>query len=414
MHSVNRTLISKASKPPLTKSLVTKAAPATAIQARRAPVTISKNIIMEQYLTGAKPGYKSMSSISTASSSHSNTLFEPTDGNLARVRTEIQAIWEYVNSENHASSHSSSSTSSETVKTKSICKYKDRSSPWFQLDRDLSSDIAGETGAVWIYVGADRALRHRRFLKEFISNFGKNLKFYSPIIFQQGSSGTNNFMNSSINNSTIKFSSSDRTFSKIQKRSNLDLAAEEFVSEHLVTEQKHLTAFEIIYKNLDHKHTKLLPIWKICGFFLGYLPTIFKGPVYLFHTVDAVETFVEKHYQEQIEFLKAKFLNDSKKMARIMGDNGIIHDPQTNKPTFALLGLLKSFQDDEVMHKDDARERLRRLVIKSGSSGDSTESFSNENNNSMNSKNDFGFAARSWRWIVGTGSFYAAELAKKI
>ena len=39
--------------------------------------------------------------------------------------------------------------------------YGERGSRWYWLDRELSSNVAGETGAVFIYVGARQALRLR-------------------------------------------------------------------------------------------------------------------------------------------------------------------------------------------------------------------------------------------------------------
>jgi hypothetical protein len=77
------------------------------------------------------------------------------------------------------------------------------------------------------------------------------------------------------------------------------------------------------------KHqSKLLGPWKLAGFLLGLFPTLFFGPRYtkqydayilyyysyssdifiiraLFITINAVEIFVEKHYMEQIEPLRA-------------------------------------------------------------------------------------------------------------
>ena len=47
-----------------------------------------------------------------------------------------------------------------------------------------------------------------------------------------------------------------------------------------------------------HKHTILLPVWRVAGFTLGLLPTL-AGDRALFVTVEAVETFVEEHYHEQ-------------------------------------------------------------------------------------------------------------------
>ncbi len=108
----------------------------------------------------------------------------------------------------------------------------------------MSSNLAGETGAVWIYHGALYAAKYRK------------------------------------NTDDVKA----------------------FCTQHLATEQVHLDyMIELLPK---HMHTKLLPIWKVSGFVLGFLPTIIgRGPA-LYHSVEAVETFVEKHYNLQIDWLR--------------------------------------------------------------------------------------------------------------
>ena len=46
----------------------------------------------------------------------------------------------------------------------------------------------------------------------------------------------------------------------------------------------------------------LLPLWHVAGFSLGFVSTFFS-PRFLYVTTDAVESFVERHYSEQIERL---------------------------------------------------------------------------------------------------------------
>jgi ubiquinone biosynthesis monooxygenase Coq7 len=108
------------------------------------------------------------------------------------------------------------------------------------LVQDLRSDHAGETGAVWIYAGAKAAM-----------TFGSPDR-YSP-------------------------------------------EARAFVSMHHATEAEHLAYFDRL---LDMRmKSKLLPLWKISGWCLGFFPTLIGGEPALFLTVEAVETFVEEHYK---------------------------------------------------------------------------------------------------------------------
>ena len=102
----------------------------------------------------------------------------------------------------------------------------------------MRSNHAGETGAVWIYIGAQFIFWNR------------------PII-------------------------------KMSK-------------EHYLTEKKHLIVMRHLVKR--SQRSKLLILWRILGFGLGFISAVF-GYRFFCTTIQAVETFVEKHYKEQIEFL---------------------------------------------------------------------------------------------------------------
>lgn len=103
---------------------------------------------------------------------------------------------------------------------------------------ELASDHAGETGAVYIYRGAQAALGNRG-----------------------------------------------------------DDTARAFVRQHLATESQHLEYFDAL---LAQQHrSSLLPAWRAAGFALGWLPTTVGGSRWLYATVEAVETFVEEHYAQQ-------------------------------------------------------------------------------------------------------------------
>ena len=70
-----------------------------------------------------------------------------------------------------------------------------------------------------------------------------------------------------------------------------------FAEHHLTTEQKHLL---LIADWLPPaQHSRLLPLWRVAGFLTGALPALF-GPKAVYATIEAVETFVNHHYEEQI------------------------------------------------------------------------------------------------------------------
>ena len=137
------------------------------------------------------------------------------------------------------------------------------------LIRDLRSDHAGETGAVAIYRGILAASR-------------------DPVIVS-------------------------------------------FAQCHLTTELEHLAFMDQL---LLRKHrSKLLFLWQMAGFFIGFLPAL-VGSRAVFRTVDAVETFVDGHYTLQIDRLRLENIHAE------------------------ILKTLEVCRDDERHHRDDARHRL--------------------------------------------------------
>ena len=137
-----------------------------------------------------------------------------------------------------------------------------------------------------------------------------------------------------------------------------DAGVRGFALEHLATEQRHLDQISAWLP--ERQRSALLPLWKAAGWSLGALPALF-GARAVFHTIDAVETFVDRHYQAQID--------------RLAGD-----------PAFAdLRATLIACQADEAAHRDDARERAQRAP---------------------------GPIARAWAAVVGAGSAGAVVLAR--
>ena len=140
-----------------------------------------------------------------------------------------------------------------------------------------------------------------------------------------------------------------------------DPALVEFSNRHLETEKEHLRKIEQILS--PSKRSKLVGIWKIAGYLLGLLPSLF-GPRIVFATIEAVESFVEDHYEEQLKYLRAQ-----------------------DDPDEALINLLQSCQDDEIEHKNES---------------------------AIKKKSTPGFLLNLWMKIVGWGSSSAVKVAKII
>ena len=106
-----------------------------------------------------------------------------------------------------------------------------------------------------------------------------------------------------------------------------DPALRSFAEHHLLTEQKHLRLISAWLPS--SQHSRLLPLWRLAGFLTGALPALF-GPKAVYATIEAVETFVNHHYEEQILALASQTeLND-------------------------LRQTLLDCQADEVAHRDEA------------------------------------------------------------
>ena len=140
-----------------------------------------------------------------------------------------------------------------------------------------------------------------------------------------------------------------------------DPALVEFSKRHLETEKEHLRKIEEVLP--VSKRSKLVGIWKVAGYLLGFLPCLL-GPRIVFATIEAVESFVEDHYEEQLKYLRAQ-----------------------NDPDQALIDLLQSCQDDEIEHKNESAIKKRSTP---------------------------GFLLNFWMKIVGWGSSSAVKVAKII
>ncbi len=139
-----------------------------------------------------------------------------------------------------------------------------------------------------------------------------------------------------------------------------DASVRQFAEQHLLTEQKHLALMDTIIP--ASCRTRLLPVWRVMGWLTGALPALF-GRQAAFATIEAVETFVDHHYQQQITRLDAE------------GEYG------------SLRQSLVDCQADEVSHRNEATQLAspnRSLLL------------------------------RLWCAIVGSGSVAAVVAAKRI
>ena len=134
-----------------------------------------------------------------------------------------------------------------------------------------------------------------------------------------------------------------------------------FAEHHLVTEQKHLLLIAGWLPKAEY--SRLLPLWKLAGFMTGALPALF-GSKAVYATIEAVETFVNQHYEDQIRALESK--------------------PELSDLRQTLLDC----QADEVAHRDEAAAAL-------GSTRPN-------------------LVLRAWCAMVGTGSNAAVSLIRHI
>jgi len=145
-----------------------------------------------------------------------------------------------------------------------------------------------------------------------------------------------------------------------------DAQVRAFAQQHLQTERKHLVAMNALLPIF--RRSKLLVFWRIAGFMTGAIPSLF-GTRAVFATIEAVERFVEQHYQSQILQLRA------------MPDQAALH------------ALLIDCQTDEREHRLDAMAR--------GAQG-------------TNLPVGLPPPIQMWCRLVGSGSAFAVRLARVI
>ncbi|CAM3799545.1 demethoxyubiquinone hydroxylase family protein [Polynucleobacter brandtiae] len=151
-----------------------------------------------------------------------------------------------------------------------------------------------------------------------------------------------------------------------------------FATHHLDTEQRHLALIEEIIS--PQWHSWLLPFWRISGWLIGALPAIF-GPTAVFATIQAVETFVDKHYLSQIEMIDALIGHEES----ACDSPSISEDEKVSLRN--LRALLAECRADEINHRDDAQAR-----------------WSGNPNTAL----------RAWIYLVGSGSHQAVKVCRHL
>jgi demethoxyubiquinone hydroxylase (CLK1/Coq7/Cat5 family)/predicted DCC family thiol-disulfide oxidoreductase YuxK len=152
---------------------------------------------------------------------------------------------------------------------------------------------------------------------------------------------------------------------------NAELRA--FAQHHLQTEQQHLALIEAVVPRAQR--SRLLPLWLAAGWVTGALPALF-GPRAVYATIEAVETFVDTHYADQVAMIDALPPGAAAGAA----------------PLPALRDLLETCRLDEVAHRDDAHARrgtapaglLARVMV------------------------------RVWAAVVGSGSAAAVRVSRRV
>ena len=219
------------------------------------------------------------------------------------------------------------SASTTTAGAEEVC----RMPPWLLLE--MKTNHAGEYGAVQIYHGAYYGLKLHEQLNVFID----------------------------------------------EKRDAMKVAFD-FVEKHRKAEEKHLEIIESFIQPSDR--TKLIPLWHLSAFMLGLLPSIF-GQRALYWTIASVESFVEEHYNDQINRLRREGdpLPNIRQTLQLCCEDEIEHkDEAVAALLVGVNGRLRDLYDDETLYDD--------LLQKSA-------------------------AAKAWTFIVDKGSRVAVQFSKK-
>ena len=117
-----------------------------------------------------------------------------------------------------------------------------------------------------------------------------------------------------------------------------------FAQHHLDTERRHLHLIEETMPASER--SRLLPLWRLCGWLTGALPSC-AGPGAVYATIQAVETFVDRHYADQIRHVNALLRLPT------AGPSAELSAHELKE----LRVLLEKCRLDEVSHRDEAAQR---------------------------------------------------------
>jgi demethoxyubiquinone hydroxylase (CLK1/Coq7/Cat5 family) len=125
-----------------------------------------------------------------------------------------------------------------------------------------------------------------------------------------------------------------------------DPALRTFAQHHLDTERRHLTQIEQLIP--ERERSRLLPLWRVSGWLTGALPAC-AGPTAVYATIQAVETFVDRHYADQVRLIDTL----------LSAQPGV--EPSEPRAAMArelqnLRAVLEQCRLDEVSHRDDAAQ----------------------------------------------------------
>lgn len=126
-----------------------------------------------------------------------------------------------------------------------------------------------------------------------------------------------------------------------------DPALRAFAEHHLDTERRHLAQIEQVMPRRER--SRLLPLWRVSGWVTGALPAC-AGPRAVYATIQAVETFVDLHYAQQVRQIDTL-------LSALPGIEPSERSTSMARELQNLRAVLEQCRLDEVTHRDDAAQR---------------------------------------------------------
>ena len=126
-----------------------------------------------------------------------------------------------------------------------------------------------------------------------------------------------------------------------------DPALRAFAEHHLDTERRHLAQIEQVMPRRER--SRLLPLWRVSGWVTGALPAC-AGPRAVYATIQAVETFVDRHYAQQVRQIDTL-------VSALPGIEPSERSTSMTRELQNLRAVLEQCRLDEVSHRDDAAQR---------------------------------------------------------